>query len=312
MNNTNALAVSDAGLPAEIAEKVLVGGDLAALTPGQRLMYYEARCKAAGLDPRSRPFEYVTLKGKLTLYANKGAAEQLRQNHRVSIDKIEQQTISDILSVTVYGHTPDGRSDSDIGAVSIANLHGDDLANAIMKAITKGKRRLTFSLCGLNMLDETEIETINGARTFVDPPPGQRIQVVNPEHYLADPETGQLPDDGSPLDIPTDQDLDFAPLMEPNPGEVARGISERPGDVTDSIIAGIKQHQKRLKLNKQELRLLVTKVTGVAEPDSTTLPKEQLQAIYELMYKLKDNQAVADYMDSGHTGRNRVGVVPMG
>ena len=39
-----------------------------------------------------------------------------------------------------------------------------NLANAQMKAVTKGKRRLTLSLCGLGWLDETEIETIPTAK----------------------------------------------------------------------------------------------------------------------------------------------------
>ena len=32
--------------------------------------------------------------------------------------------------------------------------------NAKLKAITKAKRRVTLSICGLGFLDETEIETI--------------------------------------------------------------------------------------------------------------------------------------------------------
>ena len=44
--------------------------------------------------------------------------------------------------------------------MNIAKLTGDALANALMKAETKAKRRATLSLCGLGFLDETEIETI--------------------------------------------------------------------------------------------------------------------------------------------------------
>jgi hypothetical protein len=38
------------------------------------------------------------------------------------------------------------------------------LANALMKAETKAKRRATLSICGLGMLDETEVEDIQGAQ----------------------------------------------------------------------------------------------------------------------------------------------------
>jgi hypothetical protein len=37
------------------------------------------------------------------------------------------------------------------------------MANALMKAETKAKRRVTLSICGLGMLDESEVESIPGA-----------------------------------------------------------------------------------------------------------------------------------------------------
>jgi hypothetical protein len=54
------------------------------------------------------------------------------------------------------------------GAVSVQGLKGEALANALMKAETKAKRRATLSICGLGFLDETEIEDIpadKGPRT---------------------------------------------------------------------------------------------------------------------------------------------------
>ena len=38
------------------------------------------------------------------------------------------------------------------------------LVNAKLKAITKAKRRVTLSICGLGFLDETEIDTIPSAQ----------------------------------------------------------------------------------------------------------------------------------------------------
>jgi hypothetical protein len=46
----------------------------------------------------------------------------------------------------------------------VGHLKGDALANALMRAETKAKRRVTLSLAGLGWLDETEIVTIPGAR----------------------------------------------------------------------------------------------------------------------------------------------------
>ena len=62
--------------------------------------------------------------------------------------------------VTATGVDARGRSDAATGAVSIRGLQGEALANALMKAETKAKRRLTLSICGLGMLDETEVDSV--------------------------------------------------------------------------------------------------------------------------------------------------------
>jgi hypothetical protein len=46
-----------------------------------------------------------------------------------------------------------------------------DFGNVVMKAVTKSKRRVTLSLCGLGMLDESEVETIPDAKPFAAPTP---------------------------------------------------------------------------------------------------------------------------------------------
>ena len=66
--------------------------------------------------------------------------------------------------VEVYATDATGRQDMDMGVTTVKGLSGDALANAYMKALTKAKRRVTLSLCGLGMLDESEIETIPGAQ----------------------------------------------------------------------------------------------------------------------------------------------------
>jgi hypothetical protein len=58
---------------------------------------------------------------------------------------------------------PSDRTDESIGAVPLDGLNGVDRANAMMKAETKAKRRVTLAICGLSVLDETEVETVRGA-----------------------------------------------------------------------------------------------------------------------------------------------------
>ena len=151
-----------------LLEKVIIGGDLAQLSPAERVMYYNERCQAAGLEPLSRPFEYIVLNGKLTLYANKECAAQLRDKRKISLGKPDIVFADDVVTIAIDAHTTDGRTDSDIGIVSIAQLKGDAKCNAIMKAMTKAKRRVTLSISGLGILDESEIETV---------PDAQRVQV---------------------------------------------------------------------------------------------------------------------------------------
>jgi hypothetical protein len=159
-------------------EKVLIKGDLASLNDEQKVKYYQQMCASIGLNALSRPFEYLTLNNKLVLYARKDATDQLRKLYGVSISPPTTQVVDGLCIVTVHARTFDGREDSDIGVVTIENLKGDARANAIMKAHTKAKRRVTLSICGLGMLDETEIETIPQAATQQ---PTNAIQVVTVE-----------------------------------------------------------------------------------------------------------------------------------
>ncbi|EQB9615959.1 hypothetical protein ACYZBV_001805 [Campylobacter jejuni] len=149
-------------------ELALVKGDLSKLSDVERASYVKNLCEILGLNMLTKPFEYIVLNGKLTLYANKSATDQLRQIRKVSITKTEVAQVGDIYMVTAYAATPDGRTDCDTGALSIKNLGGDNLANAIMKAITKAKRRVTLSICGLGMLDESELEIIK-EKPFLNP-----------------------------------------------------------------------------------------------------------------------------------------------
>lgn len=146
-------------------EKVIAVGDLKALNPEQRVAYYKAICDSVGLNPLTQPFEYIELKGKLTLYARKAATDQLRQIHHVSVRISDRQKLEELYVVTAQAKTPDGREDENIGAVDIKGLRGEALANAMMKAETKAKRRVTLSICGLSFLDESEVQDVEGQMT---------------------------------------------------------------------------------------------------------------------------------------------------
>lgn len=155
---------------AEVLAKVILHGDLRELTPEQKVQYYISVCEAVGLNPSTKPFDYFVLNGKEVLYANKGCAEQLRQIHHISLKVAAREIVGDICVVTTDATDRHGRIDSATGAVNIAGLRGDALANAFMKAETKAKRRVTLSICGLNMLDETEVASIPSAAPIAQEP----------------------------------------------------------------------------------------------------------------------------------------------
>jgi hypothetical protein len=195
-----ALALRD---PASIMERAVIQGDLSQLSPQERVEYYSRVCDSLGLNKYTKPFAYLELDAqgggkKLELYARKDCTDQLRDIKKVSITRLEKEWTQELYIVTAYAVLPGGRTDSAVGAVPISKeggywedvtdrdgkpvtdkagksrrrlvsdgrfvrLTGDALANAIMKAETKAKRRVTLSICGLGMTDESEIDSIPGA-----------------------------------------------------------------------------------------------------------------------------------------------------
>lgn len=170
------LAVSNPAEIAEIAEKTLIGGDLSKLSPQERVQYYLRTCESLNLNPLTKPFEYITLNGKLTLYAKRDATDQLRRGNNISIKIISRDRLDGVYIVSAQASTPDGRTDESTGVVAIENLKGDNLANALMKAETKAKRRATLSICGLGMMDETETETTPARYVDVNTETGEIIE----------------------------------------------------------------------------------------------------------------------------------------
>lgn len=161
-NNLPAQSVS---VSAETMELVLGKGDLSKLTPGQRVEYLGAVCKSLGLNPLTQPFSIQDLGGKTVLYAKRDCTDQLRQIHGVTIESLRKEKVDDIIMVTATAVDQRGRRDQAIGAVSAINLKGEALANAMMKAETKAKRRVTLSLCGLGVIDEMEVDAVQAVES---------------------------------------------------------------------------------------------------------------------------------------------------
>lgn len=181
--NTAVATQSDKG---SIMESVLVKGDLGKLTPEERSIYYMKVCESVGINPLTKPFDYITLNGKMVLYALRTCTDQLRSVHKISVEEMTETEREGVFIVTAKVCNGQGRTDIAKGAVNISGLKGEALANALMKAETKAKRRATLSICGLGLLDETEVETIpNAAR--VDGSTGEIIENKANGYHPTDP-----------------------------------------------------------------------------------------------------------------------------
>lgn len=258
---------------AQIMERVVVLGDLSQLTAPERISYYRQVCDSLGLNPLTKPFDYIDLNGRLVLYAKRDCTDQLRANHGVSITKLERDLSGDVYTVTAYATDHDGRSDSSIGAVALVKENGEwataangkkyfkglgtyrplppeDRANAMMKAETKAKRRVTLSLCGLGWLDESEAGSIAGAATVV-----------------VDTETGEIVDDkNDPLAELRDSIVDVAIAV--CDGDMERGLER-----LKNYLASKGQSEDLTTYTEKHLQSLLARVQAW-EPEPATTPPD--------------------------------------
>ncbi len=241
-------------------EKVLLEGDLKPLTPQERLHYYNAICASLGLNPLTKPFAYIALNGKLQLYALKDCTEQLRKVHGVSITGVDPKQIGDLVVVVASASDRDGRVDSSTGAVNVKGLTGEALANAMMKCETKAKRRVTLSLCGLGMLDETEIATLKGQGIASEPSnannwPDPQIHAPAAADPNAEPEIRPKSQKGAatpPAQAQQAQGSTPAPQREAVQGEVVNEPCISPAQAKRYFAimrsAGVEEEQSKAQL----------------------------------------------------------------
>lgn len=179
----------------DIIERIITRGDISALSASDKTKYYTDMCARLGLDPLTQPFQFLTLSGRQVMYATKSATEQLRVIHGISVTALDHSNVGGVYVVTCKVANNKGRVDCATGAVAIEGLKGDSLANAVMKAETKAKRRATLSIAGLGMLDESEVETIPGA--IVQTVEQKRAEFDRAEPHNLGAEWGRL---GAPVE----------------------------------------------------------------------------------------------------------------
>ncbi len=179
---------------AEIINSLILTGDLSGLKPAQQTQYYTAVCKSLDINPLTQPFAIITYNGKKVLYATKGCTQQLAGSRSINTEIKNRETKDTVYIVSVRATDSKGRFTDEDGIVSIAGLKGIELANAMMKATTKAKRRAVLALCGLGMPDESEIEDIKPEPT-VDTSKSKVEKIVNQveEAQIVTPEKNPEP-----------------------------------------------------------------------------------------------------------------------
>lgn len=241
-----ALAVREqAGVAA--LEHVLGTGDLAQLSNEQRVGHYLRVCRSLGLNPLSRPFDWILFKDpdgteRMTLYPNQSCAAQLRRQHQIRVEVTRREAVGEMFVVEVKGTTPDGREDFASKYVPLTNkygrLQGQQYANALMKAETSAKRRLTLSMVGLALpFDPEELTAgwrpviVDGTGMIVrDPTPEQRYlaEVPTAARALGEPvfEDTAIPADELPSQAVRPEELE-RPKRPPGPRPTLKASPEQ-------------------------------------------------------------------------------------
>jgi hypothetical protein len=259
----------------EALERMVKGeGDLAALTPSQRAALYKRVCERLGLDPTTYPLQYLWVRApgggeRLILYLNKDGAAQLRKVHKVSTRLVDHRYIPEVGAYValVEASTPDGRVEVEAGAVSVKRADPNDMANALMHAVTKAKRRATIAIVGVGFLDETEALSI-------------------PEAHPArvDVETGEVLESPPPRAKPVGQALTEI-------GEVFRRLGLYDRELAReyaSAVVGRKLASAK-ELGEEEIAAVLAHASALLSLGKT--PEEYREAIREL---LKSEVPVSD------------------
>lgn len=195
----------------EIVNSLVLTGDMSKLSPTQQTQYYTAVCKSVGINPITQPFAIINFQGKKILYATKGCSQQLADTRSISTEVKDRKTVDSVYIVSIRATMKDGRYTDEDGIVSVSGLKGVELANAMMKAVTKAKRRAVLALCGLGMPDETEIEDTPHA--VAQPDNGKsRIENIVEEAEIVHPVKSEPTPTPAPNPVPTPK-----PTLKPTP-----------------------------------------------------------------------------------------------
>lgn len=176
------------------------------MTPAEQAELIKEICQRFGLDPLLRPIDIIEVREpgssfkRKVLYATKAAADAIRARNKLN-DEIVESHVDEEVAWVVLRVWNDERSVYEVGASPVVREKDGKFypspamrANALMRAITKAKRRAALSWEGLSLLDESELDTVDVAvpeepKAEAQPQPARKplrevLQEVVPEAKL--------------------------------------------------------------------------------------------------------------------------------
>jgi hypothetical protein len=148
-----------------LARTNAAGQDASAMTEQEREELLLTMCRKLKLNPVNSPIQFIRLQGnKFIPYIKKEATDQLAARHNLNREITDGPKVIDLAGTKIVyalckATLPSGRYET-----STATLPLTDPCNVLMKCETKAKRRVTLSILGLGLLDESEIDQIPGAQ----------------------------------------------------------------------------------------------------------------------------------------------------
>ena len=251
MNNSQ-LQIGNNGNENAIVNSIILNGDISKLAPNDKASYYMGYCQRLGLDPFCKPFQIIRFQnGKESLYCTREGAQQLAKLQRVSHRIIARERIEGAYIVTAQAFLPDGRQTESIGAVSVENLKGTDYCNALMKCETKAKRRATLDLLGLGVLDETETDSIQNAKTsIIDITNAREMIPESKQPQIAALQADQKQEPVKPVEAQT---VSQAPTPQPATKTAAQEALEKQSELAMTMIRKrCKHYLKNSVFSKEE------------------------------------------------------------
>ena len=144
-------------LPAAVIQAQLYG-NWAGTTEDQRVKACLELCGVLGIPTPLNPFRFITLNGKMVMYAPNEAAQLIAASREASVDIVnkyrDKETNIYVVEIQV---STQARRVQNFAAIYVGGLTGQKLADAMMKCCTKGIRRTIFGAFGLSIADDDDV-----------------------------------------------------------------------------------------------------------------------------------------------------------